>query len=462
MKAARWWPRELPGDGHGICPLLAITGRGFSGQGAHPLTGEGLAEADAVSGGLADVGVVQEPVDGRGGEGLGHQFVERRSTRLRGCARAAPTVTVGNFPVGIAVDEATHTVYVGNGGDNTVSVINTATCNATNTSGCAQTHPTVAVGDFPVAVAVDRLTATVYVANNGTNTVSVFNGATCNATVSSGCGQTPATVTVGNAPGWVAVDDATHTLYVPADNTVSVVNAVTCNATDTSGCSRTPTMVTVGSGAGFDTIDQDAGTVYVTNSGDNTVSMINKRTCNADVTVGCGVTPATFQTGVSPTSLALNDSTHTLYVANGDDNTLWAVNDAACNAVRSSGCARAGPSVRVGRTPSDVVFDERTNTLYTVNSDSDDVSVVNAATCNAKLTNGCTRFSPTVATGGAPFGVAVNNKTNTVYIANSNDNTVSVINGSSCNAANTSGCGQTPPTLTSPTRSSPPGMRCPY
>ena len=37
-----------------------------SGQGAHPLSGEGLGQADAVAGGLTDVGVVQEPVDGCG------------------------------------------------------------------------------------------------------------------------------------------------------------------------------------------------------------------------------------------------------------------------------------------------------------------------------------------------------------------------------------------------------------
>jgi hypothetical protein len=48
------------------------------------LTGEGLAEADAVPGGLADVGVVEEPVDGRGGEGLGHQLVERGGVQVGG------------------------------------------------------------------------------------------------------------------------------------------------------------------------------------------------------------------------------------------------------------------------------------------------------------------------------------------------------------------------------------------
>jgi len=36
MKPARWWPRELPGDGHGICPVLAITGRGAQLNGLTP------------------------------------------------------------------------------------------------------------------------------------------------------------------------------------------------------------------------------------------------------------------------------------------------------------------------------------------------------------------------------------------------------------------------------------------
>ncbi len=36
-------------------------------QGGHPPAGEGLGESDAVAAGLADVGVVEEPVDGGGG-----------------------------------------------------------------------------------------------------------------------------------------------------------------------------------------------------------------------------------------------------------------------------------------------------------------------------------------------------------------------------------------------------------
>jgi hypothetical protein len=40
------------------------------------LAGDGLGQAHRFAGGLADVGVVQEPVDGRGGQRFGHQLVE--------------------------------------------------------------------------------------------------------------------------------------------------------------------------------------------------------------------------------------------------------------------------------------------------------------------------------------------------------------------------------------------------
>jgi len=47
------------------------------------LAGQGLGQAHAVTGGLADVGVVQESVDGRGGECFGHELVERRRVEIR-------------------------------------------------------------------------------------------------------------------------------------------------------------------------------------------------------------------------------------------------------------------------------------------------------------------------------------------------------------------------------------------
>ena len=69
----------------------------------------------------------------------------RRSRQVAG--RRPATVPVGSGPIGIFADHANHTVYVGNFNDGTVSMIDSATCNATNLAGCPTNAPsTVTVG----------------------------------------------------------------------------------------------------------------------------------------------------------------------------------------------------------------------------------------------------------------------------------------------------------------------------
>ena len=79
-------------------------------------------------------------------------------------------------PSAVAVDAATHTVYVASGnnpdgrasGGNTVSVIDARRCNAHAVSRCAGPWPTITVGDLPSAIAVDAATDTVYVTTAAT------------------------------------------------------------------------------------------------------------------------------------------------------------------------------------------------------------------------------------------------------------------------------------------------------
>ena len=81
--SARWRTVELPVGGQQNCPLVANRfARGSVGQWHHPLAGGGLGEADAVAGGHDDVSVVQQPVDGGVGDGLGHQFVEPGGVKI--------------------------------------------------------------------------------------------------------------------------------------------------------------------------------------------------------------------------------------------------------------------------------------------------------------------------------------------------------------------------------------------
>ena len=324
------------------------------------------------------------------------------SLRTSGCVSNAPYAQVGSGPVGIAVDQATDTIYVVNSNDNTVSVINGATCNAQHGSGCSHIPPTVTVGSGPVDVEVDQATDTVYVANWGNGagtTVSVINGRTCNGQVTSGCDQVPAYVRVGIGPAGVFVDQATDTVYAATvgpggAEAVSVIDGATCNATMTSGCGNKPLPVTLGKGSvnynvAF-AIDQANGTLYVANWADGTLSMIDKASCNATLTSGCAQAPHVVRVGRGPDGIAVNPATHTVYVANVTDDTISVLDAATCNATVSSGCKTPHPRLmRTGKSPRWVTVDQAADTVYVPNGDDGTASVLNGATCNATASSGC-------------------------------------------------------------------------
>jgi YVTN family beta-propeller protein len=249
---------------------------------------------------------------------------------------------------------------------------------------------------------VDQATDTVYVANwgNGTGTtVSVINGRTCNGQVTSGCDQVPAHVTTGIGPAGVFVDQATDTIYAATvapsgAEAVSVIDGATCNATITSGCGKKPLSVTLGKGsANYNVafaIDQANGTLYVANWADNTLSMIDKASCNAMVTSGCDQTPHVVRVGNGPDGIAVNPATHTIYVANVTDDTVSVLDAATCNATVSSGCRTPHPRLlHTGKSPRWVTMDQATDTVYVPNGDDGTASVLNGATCNATVASDC-------------------------------------------------------------------------
>lgn len=125
-----------------------------------------------------------------------------------GCRRAPATVTIGTGPAGLIVDQPTDTIYaatVAPHGAEAVSVIDGAACNATTTLGCHRKPSSVPAGtgsvNYNVAFAISQATRTLYVANWAGDTLSMIDTATCNAATTSGCAQTPRTARVGRGPG---------------------------------------------------------------------------------------------------------------------------------------------------------------------------------------------------------------------------------------------------------------------
>jgi len=376
------------------------------------------------------------------------------ATVTTGCGQTPETITlpgvVDGAPDGVAVDEATDTVYVSNANFGTVSVVNGATCNASVVSGCGQTPGTINLNHSGAAVpAVDEATDTVYVPNGGDGTVSVIDGATCDATVRTGCASVPPILTVGGSPGAAAVDQVSDTVYVvvggvPGLGSLNVFNGATCNATVTSGCGQTPTSVPAGGNADDVMIDPATHRVFVVNQTDSTISIVDGSTCNALDRAGCAQRPSTVATGYFPGYLAIDIAHDTVYVTDNYQSAVSLINGAACALANQVGCRHPAPTTTAGAGPGATAVNEATGTLYVANADDNDVSVIATTRCNAFVAAGCGVSWPTVAVGSFPTGLAVEQKTDTVYAANLGDNTVSVINGATCNAATRSGCAQSP------------------
>jgi trimeric autotransporter adhesin len=143
---------------------------------------------------------------------------------------------------------------------------------------------------------------------------------------------------------------------------------------------------------------------YVTNSGLNTLSVIDTTT-NA-------LTGSLVLVGTQPQRVALNTSTSRAYVTNnGSDNV--SVIDLTRNVVVATVVVGSGP-VGIAVAPS-------TNRAYVVNNLGGTLSVINTST-NTVIT--------TIDVGASPEGVAVNASGSRVYVANGGDNTITIINGS--------------------------------
>jgi DNA-binding beta-propeller fold protein YncE len=366
-----------------------------------------------------------------------------------GCRHPAPAMAIATAAG--AADPAVHTAYI-TSGSSTVAMIDTTSCNATHLSGCAATPPAVTVGAGPDAVTVDRQTHTIYVANAGTGssgTVSVINAATCNATSTGGCGNPAALQVPGGTPDDIAVDAATGTLYVATltssgPNLISVFNTATCNATHTTGCGQAPAVLKIGDSAGANsalslTVNQATNTIYATNvvtntapfSGDS-VYVINGATCDAATTTGCGQTPATIKAGFNPWGIAVDQATDTIYTANLADGehpgTVSVINGATCNGTDHSGCGQTPTVAPAGFGALGVAIDPATNTVYVSNLQDTSVSVINGANCNGTDSTGCSQAHAKIAVGNYPGAITIDPASGTAYVSNG-DNTLSVIHG---------------------------------
>jgi len=202
-------------------------------------------------------------------------------------------IPVGFGPIGATVSPDGSKVYISNGGDQTISVVSTAT----NSVIAKITGLGVEAWGMSISPDGSRL----YVANNFSDFVSVIDTNT-NAVIGS--------IQVGYSPFDTCVSPDGTILYVSDEvlNEVTVINASTFAVIKTIPVGRYPYGLT---------ISADGTRLYVANDDDNTVSVIDTK-ANAVV--------ATVAVGPSPSGLSITPDGKLLYVANLNSNMQALVN----------------------------------------------------------------------------------------------------------------------------------------
>jgi DNA-binding beta-propeller fold protein YncE len=372
-----------------------------------------------------------------------------------GCSQPPATVDVPAGAAWVDVDHSTDTVYVSGFGLSLgpVSIIDGRTCNAAVTSGCDKPQPVVVAGSAPIGIVVDQQTHDVFVSNQEDSTVSVIDGATCNAITSRGCSSPPLSVGVGFDTATPGLDPATQTLYVPSQdlNTISVVDATACTATRRSGCRQAAPTTTVGNGPQGMATDPSTGTLYVTNQDDNTLSLVNTHSCNASHLSGCAGSWPTFAVGTSPKFITIDRTTHTGYIADVGDGIVWAFDVAHCNSNIHSGCQFHAITVSANPDYLDwMAVDDATHTLYVTDRNADGLAMIDMSTCNAGDFSSCGQTPQFASTGSGsgPDGVVLDPASQSLYVADTGTSTVSLLGASTCNAQVVSGCSAAHPTVT--------------
>ncbi len=325
-------------------------------------------------------------------------------------------------PEFIAIDPTTGIIYSTHDFSGEISIINAQPL----------TIPDSVISSItsPFSIISNPITNFVYVLNQqvGTDEVSVINGRT---------NVIDTTIPVGNGGHGINVHKRKNLIYVANkdDGTLSVINGEDNTVVDTITLGGVPLEI----GVNFVT-----DKVYVTNVTASSVSVIDANT-NDVITTITGVTGGvegiavdhlnneiyvvigngvriidgsndtleiiTISVTGPAREIAVNTKTRMFYVLSFNPTNIVSVIDGDTVSVVTT--------ISVGDDPMGITVDEATNTIYVANSNDDTVSVIDGDT---NTVVGTTKV------GNSPLGIDVNNSTGVVRTANIGDNTISVVN----------------------------------
>lgn len=294
----------------------------------------------------------------------------------------AATINVGDSPVGVAISPDGGTAYVANSGSDSVSIIDTASNSVA---------ATVATGIRPVGLAVSPDGSSVYVANAGSQSVSVIDASS---------GTLVQIIPLGDVPWSVAITPDGSSAWVATSPPVGPPSRFYVYVIDTGSLQVTQSVLAGMSSPSDGVALAISGSMaYVTSPGTGGVEVIDTITAT---TRGVGIPIGMKPTGVA-TGLRYG------YVTSSDNDTATVV-DTSTQTVTQS--------VTVGPRPSGVAVTPDGSTVYVANSGGSSVSVLDTSDNSV---------ADTVTVGADPTGVAVAPSGDAVYVTNRGDGTVSVL-----------------------------------
>ncbi len=292
------------------------------------------------------------------------------------------TIPVGTDPEGLAYDPALGLVFVANTGSDNVSVI------SDTTAGVVATIP---VGDAPSAVTYDPNDSEIFVTNSGSNSVSVFS------VFPDSNYNFVATVDVGDHPAGVTYDPTDGEAFVANEGShnVSVISNVTDTVVATIGVGDDPTGIAY---------DFALGEVFVANAGSDTVSLIS---------TAANATEATIAVGTDPVETVYDAATSEVLVTNEGSNNVTVISDATNRTVAA---------LPVGTAPAGATPDTAKSEFFVANAGSDNVSDVSDAS---------DRVVASLSVGRDPDGLVYDSGKGEVFVANAGSGSVTVISDTS-------------------------------
>ena len=268
--------------------------------------------------------------------------------------------------------------------------------------------PFAANGTGPAGLAVDPDGQFLFVANNASNSVSVYSiDATTGALTPTGF-----PIAAGAGPVAVTVDPTDHFVYV-ANLTSNNISAYAIN-----GSTLTPVVdapFNAGAGPAALAVDPNGNFLYVTNFSGNTVSVFLIDQANGMLS---GVSGSPFAAGAGPVSIAIDPTDAFAFVSN---NSAGTIGEYALNAITGALTPISGSPIAAGTNPLALAIDPSGLYLFGANAEAANQVVTFAIT----PATGALTVSSATAAAILPIAVAIDPSGQFLYAANSNSNDVS-------------------------------------